>query len=243
MRIHAVLLCITLFFINCACAGIQIDSTRVIYPAAKREVTLSMVNDAHSPRLLQSWIDNGDPDMQPDTAILPFIVTPPVFRLDPGKGQTLRIVFTGDDIPKDRESVYWLNVLEIQPKPAGKKEGTDNFMQFSVRTRLKIFYRPQGLSGSPQEAVGKLHWRLVSADKGHALECDNPSAFNVSFNDVRLKGVAESEAGKQSGMCPARGKTIFPVKGLPGGEVAFITIDDYGGYKKHEATFSHWEQY
>lgn len=237
MRIYAVLLCITLFFINCACAGIQIDSTRVIYPAAKREVTLSMVNDAHSPRLLQSWIDNGDPDMRPDTAILPFIVTPPVFRLDPGKGQTLRIVFTGGDIPKDRESVYWLNVLEIQPKPAGKKEGIDNFMQFSVRTRLKIFYRPQGLPGSQQESVGQLRWRLVSADKGHALECDNPSAFNVSFNDVRLKGVTESEAEKQNGMCPAKGKKIFRVGGRPGGKVALTTIDDYGGYHESETFY------
>lgn len=239
MSIHTPLACFVLLFLSCARAGIQIDSTRVIYPAAKREVTLSMVNEADSPRLLQAWIDNGDPDMRPDAVIVPFIVTPPVFRLDPGRGQTLRIVFTGGDIPQDRESVYWLNVLEVQPKPTGKKEGTSNFMQFSVRSRLKIFYRPQGLTGSPQEAVGHLRWRLVSADKGHALECENPSAFNVSFNDVRLKGVAEQEAEKQSGMCPARGKIIFPVKGTPGGKVAFITIDDYGGYNENDATYSH----
>jgi chaperone protein EcpD len=39
-----------------------------------------------------------------------------VFRLNAEKGQSLRIRFTGGKVPQDRESVWWLNVLEVQPK-------------------------------------------------------------------------------------------------------------------------------
>lgn len=239
MRVFSSTLLTTLLLLSTAHAGIQIDSTRVIYPAGKREVTLSMTNDADTPRLLQAWIDDGNEDTRPNTITVPFLVTPPIFRLDPGKGQSLRIVFTGGDVARDRESVYWLNVLEVQPRPPGKKEGKNNYVQFSVRSRLKIFYRPAGLPGSPKESVAQLRWRRVVEGGGQALECDNPTAFNVSFNDVRLKGVTESEAEKQAGMCPAKGQKRFPVRGTPGGQVAFITIDDYGGYSAHEANYQH----
>jgi chaperone protein EcpD len=60
-------------------------------------------------------------------------------------------------VPQDRESVFWLNVLEIPPKPVGKA----NHIQLTVRSRLKLFYRPAGLAGSPKAAVAQLRWRLV----------------------------------------------------------------------------------
>ena len=214
-------------------AGIQPDATRVIYPAGKREVTLTLTSKTPEPRLIQTWIDNGDADALPETAKVPFIIIPPIFRLNPEKGQTLRILHTGGPVPQDRESVFWLNVLEIPPKPDAR---TDH-IQLTVRTRMKIFYRPADLPGSPKEAYTQLRWRLIS----NTLECDNPSAFNVSFNHVGLKSANDS-SGRQSGMCPARGKQTFAVDATPaqlaGGKLFFTTIDDRGGLEHHETTFS-----
>ncbi|VTP16524.1 Chaperone protein EcpD precursor [Phytobacter ursingii] len=228
-----------LLVLNPALAGIQINATRVIYPAAKKEVTLSITNESTTPRLLQAWVDNGDPDVQPETAKLPFLVTPPISRIDPGKGQTLRIIFTGGTLPADRESVFWLNILEVQPKSSISKENSDR-IKFTVRSRLKVFYRPMGLPGSPNDAAAQLHWRLISQGKGYALECDNPTAWNVSFHDVRLKSAPAVADTKQNGMCPAKGKKLIPVKEVMAprsGRVLFTTIDDYGGYKEGESGY------
>lgn len=118
--IHRIL-CLSIFFMSAASvAGIQPGSTRVIYPAAKREVTLQIMNHATMPRLIQAWIDRGDSDA-PTATSSPFFVTPPISRINPDKSQTLRITFIGGDVPGDRESVFWLNILELQPKTVNQK--------------------------------------------------------------------------------------------------------------------------
>ncbi|WP_396616063.1 fimbria/pilus periplasmic chaperone [Lysobacter soli] len=220
-------------------ADIQITGTRVIYPADESEVTVQVDNNGRGPRLLQVWTDTGDANETAASSNAPFLVTPPMSRLEPGKGQALRLMFNGADVPKDRESVYWLNVLEIPPRPKGK-EGGDNFLQFAVRTRIKIFYRPQGLHGAPLESIGQLTWRLVREGSAASLECTNPTAYNVSFAEVRAEH-ATREAMPSGGMCPAFGRAAFPVQGEPGkgaGTVLFTAINDYGGFVESRASYS-----
>lgn len=235
---------VTLLFITLTAptlAGIQLDGTRVIYPAGKREVTLSVTNQADTPRLLQAWIDDGNADTPPALSAVPFIVTPPVFRLDPQKGQRMRLVYTGGPLPQDRESVFWLNVLEVPPKET-RRQDDSRAIKVSIRSRLKVFYRPKELSGSPKEAVTQLRWRRVQAGETPLIECENPTAFNVSFNHIGLKGKPVKDSEKQSGMCPAKGKQRFSLAGKTewsGGRLVLTTIDDLGGYQNSEAVFSY----
>lgn len=220
-----------------AYAGVTINGTRVVYPADQREVSLSMVNDGKEARLIQAWIDTGDASERAETSKAPFVITPPMSRVDPGKGQTLRIMFTGaGSLPQDRETVFWLNVLEIPPKPKAGADAPENFMQLAVRSRLKLFYRPKGLQGSVDEAPDQTHWRLVSSGKGYDVECTNDTAYNVSFSDVTFKGAAEQQSVSKGGMCPAKGKGTFPVTGTPGadGKVIVTVINDFGGFNPHE---------
>ncbi|WP_151994199.1 fimbrial biogenesis chaperone [Buttiauxella massiliensis] len=240
MKVFSIALFGFLLVFSSAQAGIQINSTRVIYPAENPEVTLGMTNNATTPRLIQSWIDDGDADASPETISVPFIVTPPVFRINPGQGQSLRIVFTAGNVPKDRESVFWLNILEIQPKPGGKQEEVDSYLKFSVRSRLKIFYRPVGLTGSSDGAASTLNWRLIQNGRDFSLECVNPSAYNVSISEVRFKNEAENADNKNNGMCPAKGSKLFRVNkpvASAASKIVFITINDLGGFKKNEADY------
>lgn len=240
MNIYSIGSFVLLLFISSAHAGILINSTRVIYPADSPEVTLGMTNNATTPRLIQSWIDDGDASASPETVSVPFVVTPPISRINPGQGQSLRIVFTGGNVPKDRESVFWLNILEIQPKPGINKDTTDSYLKFSVRSRLKIFYRPEGLTGSPDAAPSTISWRLLQNGSDFSLECINPSPYNVSISNVRFKNEAENAEVKNNGMCPAKGKKLFPVNkpvASAASKIVFITIDDLGGFKKNEADY------
>lgn len=68
-------------FLSSAQAGILIDTTRIIYPAAKQEVTLNMTNNANSPRLIQTWVDDGGPDSNTDNANMPLLLPRPFFAL------------------------------------------------------------------------------------------------------------------------------------------------------------------
>ena len=82
-------------------ASVTISGTRIIYPGQEREVTVDLKNRNDTPALIQSWIGSGDTKIGPGEEKLPFIVTPPLTRIEPNQGQTLRIAYTGEPLPTD----------------------------------------------------------------------------------------------------------------------------------------------
>jgi len=239
-RITAALL-VAIGGLDCAHAAIQINGTRVIYPAKQREVIVSLTNTGSSPELIQAWVDDGDLTVNPGKSKAPFVLTPPMSRVDAGGGQAFRLMFTGADLPKDRESVFWLNVLEIPAKPKDGDNTTNNYLQFAVRSRLKIFFRPDGLPGNPFNAIDQVTWHLVPQGTGYIVECTNPGAFNVSIGSVNFKGIEpEKTMEPKGGMCPAKGSEKFPIKGAPNpeGKLTVQVINDFGGFDSHEVSFT-----
>ena len=224
-------------------AGLQIFGTRVIYPSGAREVSVNVLNQdtgQGAVRLMQAWIDSGKAEENAQSSRAPFLVTPPMARIDGGGGQSLRIMFNGAPLPDDRESLFYLNVLEIPPKPKLTEESR-SYLQFAVRTRIKLFYRPQGLSGDPVQAAENLQWRLVADGEGYALECINPSGFTASLAEVRLKGADGGDLGENDtvDVCPPRGKALMPLQGAAaaaaGEKVEYTYINDAGGFVTREA--------
>ena len=113
----------------CHAAGIQIGRTRIIYDAAKKEVALPLTNsEKELPWLIQTWTDTGDGKTRG-----PFIVTPPLFRLDPQKEQSLRITWNGSPLPKDKESLFYLNVRTV---PATAAEDATTHLQNTTEAVL-----------------------------------------------------------------------------------------------------------
>lgn len=95
--------------------------------------------------LIQVWMDKDNPKSTPETADAPFIATPQIFRMNANAGQALRLKFTGQPLPADRESLFWFNYLQF---PAVKADDTErNRLSLLIKSRLKIFYRPAGLKG------------------------------------------------------------------------------------------------
>jgi chaperone protein EcpD len=167
-----------------AAAGVVVDGTRVVYPAAKREVTINIRNPGSTPSLVQAWLDAGDPHAKPGESKVPFVLTPPLFRLDPTKVQSLRLVYTHDPLPEDRESLFWLNVLDIPPRAAANPD-VPNQLELAFKHRMKVFFRPARLAGSAADAPARLTWKLLSKDgKLVGIEASNPTAYHVSLIQV-----------------------------------------------------------
>ncbi|MFC0695586.1 fimbria/pilus periplasmic chaperone [Paraburkholderia humisilvae] len=215
-------------------ASVTIGGTRVVYPLDQREVTVRLENDSKNPSLVQVWMDDGNADSKPGEAKVPFVITPPIFRMDPRKTQMLRVIFSGDaTLPQDRESVYWLNVLDIPPKAEQKAD--TNTLQFAYRTRIKVFVRPPKLPGNPEEAPHQLEWKLVHAPqgKGQALAVSNPTPYFVSFSEIDVVSGSQTYRNEAGGMVPPRGTAVITVPNMdavPGSAtVRYTAISDYGG--------------
>jgi P pilus assembly chaperone PapD len=213
-------------------ASVVIAGTRVIYDAKDTEVTVKLTNNGKLPTLTQIWLDKGDPKAAPSAIDVPFTITPPIARIDPGKGQTLRILYTGEALPKDRESVFWLNVLDVPPKPPAD-EADINRLQMAFRTRIKLFYRPEGLKGRVEDAPGQLSWRVIQAGGHTALEAHNPTPYYVSFRALELVGGGKTATFEDGGMVDPGETRSFPLAGdvYQGADakVRYHVINDYGG--------------
>ncbi|WP_395304064.1 molecular chaperone [Enterobacter sp. ECC-019] len=217
MRISLkVLLCIPVIASPlCHATGVQIGRTRIIYDAAKKEVALPLQNkDNELPWLIQSWTDTGDSKTRG-----PFIVTPPLFRLDPQKEQSLRITWNGTTLASDKESLFYLNVRTV---PAMAEDENDkNVLRLIYKTRLKLFWRPVGLSGTPSDSCKNLRF----ARHGQQLTVINTGAFYSIFDSLAL-GAHKVEKADMVG--PKSSVTIPLPDTAQGTGVTWRCITDYG---------------
>lgn len=75
----------TLAFSSSVWADVVINTTRVIYKEAAKEVNVRLTNEGPRPLLVQSWLDDGRATESPENIDLPFMLTPPVSRIDAKK--------------------------------------------------------------------------------------------------------------------------------------------------------------
>ena len=214
-------------------ASVVVGGTRVVFNESKKEQSIQIVNQGKSPAMVQSWIDDGQADALPRHIKVPFVLTPPLTRLEPGQGQTLRLTYlplTDKPLPTDHASVFYLNVLEIPPSPDASQG--KNTLQLAVRTRIKLFFRPKGLDdGKPRDAADKLTWALKKDVQGAHLDVTNPTHYYVSINQASLPDGRTTESPAMVGphasiMMPLGDKTADAPP--PAGKVAFQWIDDHG---------------
>jgi chaperone protein EcpD len=225
-----------------ACAEVVISGTRVVYFAVKREVTIDVHNPGATPSLVQAWLDAGDPHAKPGESKVPFVMTPPLFRLDPTKSQSLRLVYTHDPLPEDRESLFWLNVLDIPPR-GGTNPDLPNQLELAFKHRMKVFFRPAGLSGSAADAPAQLTWKLQYKEgKLVGIQASNPSAYHVSLTQIGATVAGHPIIAKADMVDPFASRSFElpdPVT-APLGAVAveYWFVNDYGGSVKATASAS-----
>ncbi|MEJ0230740.1 fimbria/pilus periplasmic chaperone (plasmid) [Klebsiella michiganensis] len=223
-------------------AGVVINKTRVIYHENEGETVIQLLNKGISPVLTQSWIDYGDTTTKIESLKIPFILTPTVARIDPNKGQAIRIMGINSNFPKNHESLLWLNVQEIPITPAKKIAAGDNLLQFSFRTRLKFFFRPTGLASTPEDALQQLSFEITSGNNGNPkVVVNNPSPYYITFRTISLRqnkdqaSIAELDRSTERMVSPMS-KLVLGLKALGHNttsqsdlKVFFTAINDQGG--------------
>jgi chaperone protein EcpD len=213
-----------LFIINQSIAGIVITGTRVIYPSNQDFVTVQVNNIGKTDSLVQSWVDTEDDMISlSDPSAATFLVTPPISKIEVNKGYSLRIIFTNKyNLKQDRETLFWLNVLEVPEKPKDKK----NYLQFAVRSKLKLFYRPESLNISQEDAFKQVELNLA----GDYAVLNNPTPYyiNLGSRNIYLKSGVEKKINLNY-ISPFSMKEFKDIKSTDIQRVDMSFINDYGG--------------
>ncbi|MBV7477713.1 molecular chaperone [Pseudomonas sp. PDM31] len=213
--------------IPAAQAALTLSGTRVVFDSSKRSTSLIVANPSERTYAVQTWVNTAADDT---TTAVPFMPSPPLFRLNPGKEQHVQINGLPNDLPTDRESLFYFNVQEIpQVDP-----DAGNVLNIALRTRIKLFYRPSELKDTPMSRLKDLQWSTRQAGGKAQLEVYNPSPFHVTFLRLAVKGNGNGREQmiENAEMVAPMSRQTFAVTGAapaPGAQIEFSVINDYGG--------------
>lgn len=198
-----------------AAGGVALGSTRVIYPLDANQVSLPISNsDTKDVFLIQSWVSEANGKKSAD-----FVITPPLFVIQPGRENLLRIMYTGKKaLPSDRESLYYLNSKSI---PSGAPAPGKNTLQIATQNIIKLFVRPKNLPMKPGLAPGALRCQVT----GNTLSVKNASPYYVTLVQLNVG----TRTLPNTMVAPLSSATVNIQGGTAGGnKVTFKTINDFG---------------
>lgn len=156
--------------INCplASAAIQLQQTRLIYPAGEPSIALAIKNsDSTQAVAINSWVESDRQDIH---------VLPAREIIEPGGEGKLNISIPDDGKGRYRERLYWLNV---KATPVAKSAAP---LALTVINRMKIFYRPKNLFSGADNAYRK----LTIAGCSKELIIKNPTPYYISFYSLKI---------------------------------------------------------
>lgn len=207
--------------------GVSIGGTRLIYLSSENEADISVENtNSDAPVLIQSWVsDIGDRNKSP------FIVTPPLFRLDPGNTNALRVIQTSGHLAENKESLFMLNIKVI---PENTSKSNENILQFAIKNQLKLIYRPVGLSGSSLEAAKNLHW----SKNGNQLQAVNPSPYYVTVTSFTIGSQDVKTSVDHSILAPGGHEDYTVPAGSTAHNISWNTLDDFGAPQHFSASLA-----
>lgn len=211
--------------------GISFYVLRVIYAQSdKQGASLTAYNKTPLPYLMQSRIQPVDlttGDMATavaDQATMPFVVTPPLARMEANGELTLRIRRNGEPLPSDRESVFFISMKAIPAQAPPEKTAATGKMVLTVTNNMKVFYRPDGLE---KRAVADAAPKLRFRQQGDVLVADNPTPYWLTFS--RLDVGSHSLDKKQLRlMVPPKGQQQYRLPAGTRGAVSWKLIDEDG---------------
>ncbi|WPE28326.1 MULTISPECIES: molecular chaperone [Pseudomonas] len=212
-------------------AALTIDSTRIVHGTDSRNSSVIVANPSNSTFAAQAWVNTEEDDT---VTPVPLIASPALFRLDPGKQQMVQINRLPNDLPEDRESLFYFNVQEIPQQ----LETNANLLNIALRTRIKLFYRPSHLKSRPEEHLKALKWSVQTLNGKANLVVDNPSPYHFTFNQVQV-GAHNLQA---RAMVAPFSQQMYPLPGkqlAPDTKVTFSIINDYGATSEKQTSDVH----
>ncbi|WP_058911424.1 fimbria/pilus periplasmic chaperone [Entomohabitans teleogrylli] len=195
-------------------ASVTMTGTRIIYNGAAKSTDVQLKNKDNFPYVITTWFDNGNMSDGPEkSAAVPFVATPPVFRIQPNDGQIIRLVFTNSkSLPQDRESLFWFNFMQVPPANISQAQNAGdkpNSILIMLRNRVKLFYRPQGLSANPQKMLENLRVARVTQGQKVGISITNDQPYYVTIAGLTLTGTAGAWHRETDMIAPFSSESFF----------------------------------
>lgn len=76
-------------------SALTLNADRIVYNEKDGDASITVHSDESRAYLIQTWLDSGDSTAK---VHLPFVVTPPLFRLAPKSDNVIRVMYLGNGL-------------------------------------------------------------------------------------------------------------------------------------------------
>lgn len=204
--------------------GIELGVTRIIYDLGKSSAALRVTNKQAFPILVQSQVYMEDKKTE-----APFLVTPPIQRLESGSQTRLRVILADNTINNNEEKLFWMCVKGIPPSNVYDEDtnltgANHTFLNVNVLNTscIKLITRPTSLRMTPYEASKDLKWEYNNGK----LIVKNESPLYVNFNEVKFNNKKINLNGEY--LSPYGNLTFSVSDNGPRKLIEWSALDDYG---------------
>lgn len=208
-----------------AMAALVLDGTRFIYNEGDKSISVRVMNRDNALFGGQVWIDNTN---QAKDAVF-MVPSPPFFRVDGKQQQVVRIMNVNNALPQDKESLFYLNVLGLPPKP---DKNAGNVLALAMNTKVKLIYRPSLLEKGRKGAESKIE----ITRKGKDAYLVNPTPYYFAVTSITMNNKNVPLTTEQSQAIGAfKPFSQVQINALPAtkGKVTLNAINDWGGVQTH----------
>ena len=201
-------------------AGVSLDRTRVIITEKDASASANLSNTSPDiPFLAQSWVE----DEKGTKITSPLVVLPPLQRINGGQKGIARVTKTDGigKLPQDRESLFYLNVREIPPKP-----DKPNVLQLAMQSRIKLFYRPAAIIPKSKSEI----WQdqVTFQKNGSQMTAQNPTPYYVTI--IGLSRAGQKITRFPGIMIAPKSGQQFAITDAGVSDFSMMYVNDYGGH-------------
>ncbi|PSW46604.1 Clp protease ClpE [Photobacterium leiognathi subsp. mandapamensis] len=156
---------------HAANATLTLNKTRYIYDSDQQSISLTIKNPSQKLYGGQVWVDNVS-----EKGTRPYFINSPSFFKIKGKAkQIVRVMKVAKDLPKNKESIFMLNLQDIPPSFKG------NGVAVAVRNQVKLIYRPHALEKGRKGAESDLTVRYLPGEQ----ELVNTTPYIFAIGEVK----------------------------------------------------------
>ncbi|WP_369310208.1 molecular chaperone [Providencia rettgeri] len=195
-------------------------------------ISIDMTNGNDKNYLMEAWIANVDeetllPKEKKDAETVPFIILPPLKNMGPGSQHSWNIRRTGMkingiDMPKDRESLFWIGIRAI---PSEDKTKEENSVQLNIIPNFyfKLLYRPKEIENLKTSDLAK---KVKITRNNTRLKIENPTPFYLTFDYLKVAGNEIKNGEREITLTPFSTKEVT-LKNSNVGKIEWRFTDEY----------------
>ncbi|MDY3695734.1 MAG: molecular chaperone [Proteus mirabilis] len=157
-------------------SSIEINKDKFIFIESVNQEIIEINNKANNDYFIQSWVTHYDKENSNE---IPFMVTPPLFKIEKNETFSLKI-FKKDEVKeRDRETLYRINIKRIPILL--NSDNNKNMLHVSINSVYNLIYRPISIEKDAKDAYKKIEFLK---NKNNEFIINNPTPYFIALSSV-----------------------------------------------------------